>query len=82
VPPGEDLSGQDQEVEAGPVSGTELLVPKEWMMCLLVKTSLGRIRRWRQDQCQVHNLLYPRDDMKMCFLMKIALGRIRRWSQD
>ncbi len=29
MPPGEDLPGQDQEVEAGPVSGTELLVPKE-----------------------------------------------------
>jgi hypothetical protein len=28
VPPGEDLPGQNQEVEAGPVSGTELLVPK------------------------------------------------------
>ena len=55
---------------------------EELRMCLLVKTSLGRIRRWRQDQCQVHNLLYPRDDMKMCFLMKIALGRIRRWRQD
>ncbi len=28
MPLGEDLPGQDQEVEAGPVSGTELLVPK------------------------------------------------------
>ena len=27
---------------------------EELRMCLLVKTSLGRIRRWRQDQCQVH----------------------------
>eukprot|EP00092_Neocalanus_flemingeri_P025507 GFUD01027655.1.p1 GENE.GFUD01027655.1~~GFUD01027655.1.p1 ORF type:complete len:1068 (-),score=163.25 GFUD01027655.1:152-3355(-) len=25
---------------------------EELRMCLLVKTSLGRIRRWRQDQCQ------------------------------
>jgi hypothetical protein len=29
VPPDKDLPGQDQEVEAGPVSGIELLVPKE-----------------------------------------------------
>jgi len=28
---------------------------EELRMCLLVKTSLGRIRRWRQDQCQVQN---------------------------
>jgi hypothetical protein len=29
VPPGEDLPGQNQEGEAGPVSGTKPLVPKE-----------------------------------------------------
>ena len=29
---------------------------EELRMCLLVKTSLGRIRRWRKEQqCQVYN---------------------------
>ncbi len=56
VPPGVDLTGQDQEVEAGPVSGTEPVNPREERrMCLLVKTFLFRVRRWKK-KCQLLNL--------------------------